>query len=74
MEALRAAAVQGDRAVLLFLVGTEGGCWVEPAEDVDPTYAAALRNAASAGVEVLAWRLAMDRTGLELGESVPVRL
>ncbi len=62
------------RAVLFFHVGTEGGDVISPADHIDPTYAKALRKAVDAGVEVLAWRSAMDADQVRLVEPVPVEL
>ena len=48
-------AREGVRAVQLYCVNLSGVEAVRPAEEIDPAYAAALREAASAGVEVLAY-------------------
>lgn len=61
LEALMALAQAGQRAVLLFCVAHEGIPDVAPAEHLDPAYAAALREAAANGVEVLAWRCRVQR-------------
>lgn len=45
----------GTRAVQLYCVNLTGIDAVRPAEEIDPVYAAALREAVSAGVEVLAY-------------------
>ena len=37
---------------------------VEPADDIDPAYGAALREAAAAGVELLAVRARVGPTGI----------
>jgi sugar fermentation stimulation protein A len=65
---------RGDRAVLLFCVARAGVSHVRPADEIDPTYAAALRRAARAGVEVYAYRAAIDRRGIALADAVPVEL
>jgi sugar fermentation stimulation protein A len=69
-------ALAGDkvRAVLFFHVGTSGVIAVRPADDIDPAYGAALREAASAGVELLAYVCEMDARGLWLAGSVPIVL
>ena len=64
----------GDRAVLFFHVGRAGGSHVEPAESVDPAYAAALRAAVQRGVEVVAYRSGMDAETIRLGSAMEVRL
>ena len=53
-ECLAGLRRSGERAALLFVV-QRGDCEVvEPADDIDPDYGAALREAAAAGVEVVA--------------------
>ena len=49
---LQAAIARGHRAALFFAVLHSGITRVAPAEDIDPTYAAALRQAMASGVEV----------------------
>jgi sugar fermentation stimulation protein A len=63
----------GIRAVLFFHVGHEAGRWVEPADDIDPDYGRALRDAVAAGVEILAYRVDMSPGGLVLGARLPIR-
>ena len=55
---------EGARAVLLFVVQRADCGSVEPADDIDPDYGAALREAAAAGVEVLALRARVLPTGI----------
>lgn len=52
LERLRRA---GADAALVFCVQREDVHTVRPAEEIDPAYARALRSAAAAGVQVLAW-------------------
>ena len=73
LDALAASVRSGDRAVLLLHVGHEGGTVVGPARDIDPVWSAALDRALDAGVEVLAWRAAMDTEHIALAEPVPFR-
>ena len=49
---LQAAIARGHRAALFFAVLHSGITRVAPAEHIDPTYAAALRQAMASGVEV----------------------
>ena len=49
---LQAAIARGHRAALVFAVLHAGITRVAPAEEIDPTYAAALRQAISSGLEV----------------------
>jgi sugar fermentation stimulation protein A len=64
----------GGRAVLFFCVGRDDARSVEPAEAIDPAYAAELRRAVAGGVEVMAYRCRMDPEGVELHTPLPVQL
>ncbi|MCD5996312.1 DNA/RNA nuclease SfsA [Pseudomonas sp. CDFA 602] len=55
LRELAGLAREGVRAVLLYCVNLNGIEAVRPAEEIDPAYAAALRDAISAGVQVLAY-------------------
>ncbi len=59
--------LQGHRAVLIFCVQHSGIKWVEPAQEIDPLYAATIRQAVATGVEVIAYSAAFN---LEYGEIV----
>ncbi len=72
VQALHAAARRGDRAVLFFHVGHEGGRAVALAGDIDPAYVRAVRAAVADGVEVMAWRARMDAESIALSEPMPV--
>ncbi len=63
---------QGHRAVLLFCVQHSGIDRVAPADDIDPVYAAALRSAVRAGVEVIAYRASVGSLESCLENAVPV--
>jgi len=62
------------RAALLFLVQRADCERVEPADEIDPAYATALRSAALAGVEVFAWRARLSPQAIKLETPLPVRL
>lgn len=64
----------GHRAVLLFAVSRSDATSVEPAAAIDPRYTIRLRQAASHGVEVLAYAGAIGPGELSLVRAVPVRL
>ena len=55
VEALARCVAIGYRSVLLYCVPHTGIRRVTPADDIDPQYGAALRRAADAGVEVIAY-------------------
>jgi len=65
---------QGKRAVLLFLVQRADCQTLEPAADLDPAYAEALRQAHKKGVEVFALQARVSETGLELLGELAVEL
>ncbi|MBZ0233883.1 MAG: DNA/RNA nuclease SfsA [Deltaproteobacteria bacterium] len=74
LDELRALRRRGFRAVLLFVVARSGVTRVRPADEIDPTYGAALRRAAASGVELLAYTAELSLTGLRLGRPVAVAL
>ncbi len=67
LEHLIARVHAGDRAALLYIVQRADADSVSPAEDIDPDYAATLREAAKEGVEIhaLGARVLGDRIRLE---------
>lgn len=71
VNALRRCVRRGKRAVLLFCVAHTGIEKVAIADDIDPIYSAAVRDAIDAGVEVLAYRCEVTPKKLELVRSVP---
>jgi len=62
------------RAVQLYCVNLSGVDAVRPAEEIDPGYAAALRDAVAAGVEVLAHGVELSPVELRVGGRLPVLL
>jgi sugar fermentation stimulation protein A len=74
LRALEAVVAGGERGVLLYVVQRPEPKVVSPAEAIDPLYADALREAAAAGVEVLAYRAKVGTRELKLTERLPVRL
>lgn len=74
LAALSQAVAAGDRAVLILLIGRSDATRFVPAEWVDPAWAAALREAVAAGVEVWAFRAALSLAAITLGAPIPVDL
>ena len=74
VEALAARRALGERAVLLFCVQHTGVRFATPADEVHPAYGDALRAAAGAGVEVLAYRCRIGPALMEVTSAVPVKL
>ncbi|MFC4347043.1 DNA/RNA nuclease SfsA [Kordiimonas lipolytica] len=63
---------EGHRAVMLYLV-QRGDCLsFAPAADIDPTYAAALREAKEAGVETLCYVCDLSTEGIRVDRPMPM--
>ncbi|WP_369959949.1 DNA/RNA nuclease SfsA [Pseudomonas benzenivorans] len=73
LRELAALAREGVRAVQLYCVNLSGIEAVRPAEEIDPAYAAALREARAAGVEVLAYGAQLDPEEVRLVRRLEVR-
>jgi sugar fermentation stimulation protein A len=74
LKELTDVVAAGDRGVILFVIQRSDGDIFVPADDIDPTYGALLRDAASSGVEVLAYRAEVEPTGIDLIEPVSIEL
>lgn len=66
----------GKRAVMLYMVqrSAAGLGRFAVAEDIDPTYAAALRDALAVGVEALCYTCSVTPERLEVASPLPIRL
>lgn len=71
---LAAEVAAGRRAVNLFLASRSDVTAVRPADEVDPAYGAALREAAAAGVELLAYGVAVSTEGIAVTHRLPLHL
>lgn len=74
LRELMAMVAQGQRAVMLFCVPHGGIEQVRPADHIDPKYGQLLREAAAAGVEVLAYGAVPTPEEVSLIRPVPVVL
>ncbi|WP_417775450.1 DNA/RNA nuclease SfsA [Stutzerimonas xanthomarina] len=74
LRELAVLARQGVRAVQLYCVNLTGIEAVRPAGEIDPHYAAALRDAVEAGVEVLAYGVELSPKEIRLVRPLPVIL
>lgn len=74
LRELAALARAGVRAVQLYCVNLSGVEAVRPAQEIDPVYAAALREAVTAGVEVLAYGVELSPFELRIAGRLPVLL
>ncbi len=71
---LAGMAAEGHRAIMFYLVQREDGPAMTIAEDIDPKYAAGLKEAMSKGVEVLCYRCRLTPDEISLGAPVPLSL
>jgi len=74
LRELAALARDGIRAVQLYCVNLTGIEAVRAASEIDPLYAAALREAVAAGVEVLAYGVELSPEEIRLVRRLPVQL
>lgn len=76
LRELMGIAANGKRALLLFCVQHTGIEWVEAAAHLDPLYAQTLHEAATAGVEVIAYRTHIEPSLslIRLTDALPVKL
>lgn len=74
LRELARLARAGVPAVLLYAVQHAGIARVRPADHIDPTYGRALREAAAAGVRLVALGAEMDECGIRLTRVLPVEL
>ncbi|MNE87177.1 Sugar fermentation stimulation protein A [compost metagenome] len=74
LRELAALAREGVRAVQLYCVNLSGIDAVRPAEEIDPAYAAALREAVAVGVEVLAYGVALTPEEVRVCRRLEVKL
>ncbi|WP_286240102.1 DNA/RNA nuclease SfsA [Neptuniibacter halophilus] len=72
LQELMTMVAQGDRAVMLFCVPHTGIQQVRPADQIDPEYGRLLRQAAEAGVEVLAYAAEIDPGQVRICKKLPV--
>lgn len=74
LRELAALARAGVRAVLLYCVNLTGIEAVRPAEEIDPAYAAALREAVAAGVQLLAYGVHLTPEEVHIDRPLAIRL
>lgn len=74
LRELTAALAAGYRAVIFFLVQRGEATAFAPADEIDPEYGRLLREAAAAGVEVLAYRTQISAATCRVERRLPVQL
>ena len=71
LDELSDMVAAGARAVMLYLIQIGSAQRFALARDIDPKYAAAFDRARLRGVEAIAWRCAIDCSGIEVVAPVP---
>ena len=74
LRGLTAAVAEGYGAYVLFVIQMKNVQYLHPNDETDPAFGTALREAAAAGVKVLAMDCRVTPQSMTLGESIPVRL
>lgn len=74
METLARRCAAGERAAVVFVVQRADCTSLEPADEIDPAYASALRDAVGRGVETFALGVRVSPRGLAVERELPVRL
>ncbi len=74
LRELQQQVQEGHRCVIFYLIQRTDARLFKPADDIDPAYGKALRNAVQYGVEIMAWDVMIDLEKIELHRSVPYDL
>ena len=73
VEELAGLRQRGERAAVLFVAQRNDVDEIRPAEEIDPVFASAMKNAKKAGVDFFGFRCEVSLNGIRLGAPVPVR-
>lgn len=74
LKELSAAAADGYRACILFVIQMNGVRYFTPNRRTHPQFAEALKQAAQSGVEILAYDTVVTENSMEINKAVEVRL
>jgi sugar fermentation stimulation protein A len=74
LEELAEQVGRGHRAAMLYIVQRGDATRFEPADDIDPSYGRALREAVRRGVEAYVLSTRVSPEGVEAGELLPLTL
>ncbi len=74
LRELAAAVQEGYGAWVLFVIQMEDVLYLHPNDATDPAFGAALREAAVAGVQILAMDCTVTESTMEIRKEVPIRL
>jgi sugar fermentation stimulation protein A len=64
----------GDRCMMFYLIQRMDAVAFKPADDIDPAYGKALRQAVKDGVEILAYDVKIDLKRIRIGKQIPIVL
>lgn len=73
MRELASLRGRGFKAAVLFCVQRADADYFRPAEEIDPQYCAALRQAQQLGVMLLAYQAAVKPSGIKIINKIPIR-
>lgn len=74
LRELKEMVAQGARAVMVYLVQRDDCDYFTVADDLDPAYGKALRDAMQRGVEAICYNCKVTLNSIELGGRLPIRL
>ena len=74
LHELMKIVADGQRAVMFYLVQRNDAKLFRPADDIDPVYAATLREAVGKGVEILVYQADVSVEEINLGKPLPYDL
>ena len=74
LHELAALVSERNRSVMFYLIQRMDAEAFRPADDIDPAYGEALRQAVAQGVEILAYDVQIDLRGIRLNRRRPCRL
>ncbi len=70
---LQKLVAEGHRCLMFYVVQRMDADAVRPADEIDPEYGRELRKAVAAGVEIVAYDVDMDLTGIQVRNRLPFR-
>jgi sugar fermentation stimulation protein A len=74
LQELSARLTPRNRSAMFYFIQRMDAEVFRPADDIDPAYGKALRQALEAGVEILAYDVHIDLQGIRLNRRLPARL
>lgn len=71
---LAKAVKEGYKGIILFIIQMEGCLRFAPNQKTDPTFADALRQVSTQGVQILAYETKVNEQSMVIGKRIPVKL